>query len=99
MVADQLAAGDARLEGVAARSGGDSMVGAVHGADDGVAAGAGRRLGIHSTLICHNVLPHERSRIDALVVGQVLSRADQLIVHTRPECDRARILLPTSPLP
>jgi glycosyltransferase involved in cell wall biosynthesis len=53
-----------------------------------------RRLGIHSTLICHNVLPHERSRADALVVGQVLSRADRLIVHTQPEYDRARTLLP-----
>jgi len=53
-----------------------------------------KRLGIHSTLICHNVLPHERSRTDALVVAQVLSRADRLIVHRQPEYDRARALLP-----
>ena len=53
-----------------------------------------RRLGIHSTLICHNVLPHERSRTDALIVGQVLRRADRLIVHTQAEHDRARALLP-----
>ena len=53
-----------------------------------------RRLGFHSTLICHNVLPHEHSRTDALVVRQVLNRADRLIVHTQAECDRARALLP-----
>jgi glycosyltransferase involved in cell wall biosynthesis len=53
-----------------------------------------RRLGIHSTLICHNVLPHEESRIDKIVVRQVLKRADRLIVHTQPECHRARALLP-----
>lgn len=57
-----------------------------------------RRLGLHSTLICHNVLPHERRRTDALVVGQVLNRADRLIVHTRPEYDRARALLPKMPI-
>ena len=34
------------LESLAARSGGGAMVGAVHGADDGVAADAARQLGI-----------------------------------------------------
>jgi glycosyltransferase involved in cell wall biosynthesis len=53
-----------------------------------------QRMNIHSTLICHNVLPHERSRTDALVVGQVLRRANRLIVHTTAECERARMLLP-----
>jgi glycosyltransferase involved in cell wall biosynthesis len=57
-----------------------------------------RRSGIHSTLLCHNVLPHERSRTDALIVGQVLSRADRLIVHTQSEYDRARALLADKPI-
>jgi glycosyltransferase involved in cell wall biosynthesis len=57
-----------------------------------------RRLGIHSTLLCHNVLPHERRRTDALIVGQVLSRADRLIVHTQAEYDRARALLTDKPI-
>ena len=57
-----------------------------------------KRQKVHSTLICHNVLPHERRRTDALVVGQVLSRADRLIVHTQPEYDRARALLPKMPI-
>jgi glycosyltransferase involved in cell wall biosynthesis len=57
-----------------------------------------RRWSIHSTLICHNVLPHERSRIDALIVGQVLSRADRLIVHTHSEYAQARALLPSTPI-
>lgn len=55
---------------------------------------AARRQGLHSTLICHNVLPHERGRADALIVSQVLRRADRLIVHSQAEHDRARALLP-----
>jgi len=63
-----------------------------------------RRMGIHSTLICHNVLPHERSRIDTFLGRLALTRADRLIVHTTAERDRARELLPNasievSPLP
>lgn len=57
-----------------------------------------RRLGIHSTLLCHNVLPHERRRTDALIVGQVLRRADRLIVHTQAEYDRARALMADKPI-
>jgi glycosyltransferase involved in cell wall biosynthesis len=57
-----------------------------------------RQLRLHSTLLCHNVLPHERSRIDALIVKQVLSRADRLLVHTQAEYERARALLPDKPI-
>jgi glycosyltransferase involved in cell wall biosynthesis len=57
-----------------------------------------RQLRVHSTLLCHNVLPHERSRTDALIVKQVLRRADRLIVHTQAEYERARALLPDKPI-
>lgn len=53
-----------------------------------------RRLGIHSTLICHNVLPHEEKAIDAALIKFALSRADQLIVHGQPDRERALKLLP-----
>ena len=53
-----------------------------------------RRLGIHSTLICHNVLPHEQSRVDQLVVRWALQHADQLIVHTTAQQALAQRLLP-----
>lgn len=53
-----------------------------------------RRLGVHSTLICHNVLPHEQKQIDAAVIAFTLRRADQLIVHGQPDRERALKLLP-----
>ena len=53
-----------------------------------------RRLGMHSTLICHNVLPHEEKAIDAALIKLALSRADQLIVHGQPDRERALKLLP-----
>lgn len=53
-----------------------------------------RRLGIHSTLICHNVLPHEENAIDARLIRFALSRADQLITHGQPDRERALKLLP-----
>lgn len=52
-----------------------------------------QRQHIHTTLICHNVLPHERSRVDQALVRLALSRADRLIVHTTAEYERARALL------
>ena len=53
-----------------------------------------RRLGIHSTLICHNVLPHEEKVIDAALIKFALQRADQLLVHGQPDRERALRLLP-----
>jgi glycosyltransferase involved in cell wall biosynthesis len=53
-----------------------------------------RRLGRHSTLICHNVLPHEEKAIDAALIRLALSRADQLIVHGQPDRERALKVLP-----
>lgn len=53
-----------------------------------------RRLGIHSTLICHNVLPHEEKAIDARLIRFALGRADQLVTHGQPDRERALKLLP-----
>jgi glycosyltransferase involved in cell wall biosynthesis len=53
-----------------------------------------RQLGIGSTLICHNVLPHEQSRVDQIVVRWALRRADRLIVHTTAQQALAQRLLP-----
>lgn len=53
-----------------------------------------KRMGILTTLICHNVLPHERSRIDKLLVKLALRQADRLIVHSITDRDRAAELLP-----
>jgi len=55
-----------------------------------------RQLGIHSTLICHNVLPHEEKAVDAALIRLALSRADQLIVHGQPDRERALKLLPNA---
>lgn len=53
-----------------------------------------RRQKIPVTLVCHNVLPHERSRMDMALVRMALRQADRLIVHTTAERDQARALLP-----
>jgi glycosyltransferase involved in cell wall biosynthesis len=52
------------------------------------------RLGIRSTLICHNVLPHEEKMIDTALIKFALGRADQLLVHGQPDRARALKLLP-----
>ncbi len=52
------------------------------------------QLGIHSTLICHNVLPHEQSRVDQTLVRWALQRANRLIVHTTAQQALAQRLLP-----
>jgi glycosyltransferase involved in cell wall biosynthesis len=53
-----------------------------------------RQLNIHSTLICHNVLPHEQSRVDQALARWALQRADRLIVHTTAQQALAQKLLP-----
>jgi glycosyltransferase involved in cell wall biosynthesis len=53
-----------------------------------------RRNGVRTILICHNVLPHERSQMDRILVRLALQQADQLIVHTLPQQKLAQGLLP-----
>jgi glycosyltransferase involved in cell wall biosynthesis len=55
-----------------------------------------RSMDIQSTLICHNVLPHEQSRIDQAAVRWALRRADRLIVHTTAQQALAQRLIPGS---
>jgi glycosyltransferase involved in cell wall biosynthesis len=53
-----------------------------------------RRLGIRSTVICHNVLPHEKSHVDQTLARWALQRADRLFVHTAAQQVLAQRLLP-----
>jgi glycosyltransferase involved in cell wall biosynthesis len=67
-------------------------------------ASRARRLNTRVVMICHNVLPHERSRLDAALVRMTLSKADRLIVHSEDERRRARQLnlagsIEVTPLP
>lgn len=52
------------------------------------------RQGVRTILICHNVLPHERSRVDRSLARLALYQADRLIVHTLSQQQVARDLLP-----
>lgn len=53
-----------------------------------------RRQNIRTILICHNVLPHEQSRVDRTAVRWALQGADRLIVHTTAQQRLAQQLLP-----
>ncbi len=44
-------------------------------------------------VLCHNVLPHEASRVDRPLVRTILRRATGVLVHTAGEADRARELM------
>jgi glycosyltransferase involved in cell wall biosynthesis len=55
-----------------------------------------RRMGVRSTLICHNVLPHEERVIDRALIKLALGHADQLVVHGQPDRERALRLLPSA---
>lgn len=59
---------------------------------------ASRRL-----VLCHNVLPHERRRIDARLVRMVLRPADAVLVHAQSERERAELFtaapVSVAPLP
>ncbi len=57
-------------------------------------ASRARRLGIRVTMVCHNVLPHERHRWDEALIRMALGRADRLIVHSQTDREHARRLLP-----
>ncbi len=56
--------------------------------------GRAHRQGVRTILICHNVLPHERSRVDRLLAQLALRQADRLIVHTQVQQQIAQELLP-----
>ncbi len=56
--------------------------------------GHARRQGIRTISICHNVLPHERSRVDRFLARLALQQADRLIVHSRAQQKVAQDLLP-----
>lgn len=53
-----------------------------------------RRDHIRSSVVCHNVLPHERSRVDRFLAWLALRHADQLVVHSAAQEAVARDLLP-----
>jgi glycosyltransferase involved in cell wall biosynthesis len=53
-----------------------------------------RRWHMRSLMICHNVLPHERSQIDQMLARLALDHADQLIVHSTAQQALAQELLP-----
>lgn len=57
-----------------------------------VMLGVLRRAGTRTAVICHNVLPHERSRVDAALVGRLLRATDLVIVHSEHQADEARSL-------
>lgn len=45
-----------------------------------------------TAVICHNVLPHERGRADAVLVSALLRGADLIVVHSEAQADEARHL-------
>lgn len=57
---------------------------------------AGLRAGVRDDVVvlalCHNVLPHERRSIDERLVGAVLRRASEVLVHTPAQAELAGTL-------
>ncbi len=53
-----------------------------------------RRYHIRSVAVCHNVLPHERSRVDQFLARLALHSVDRLIVHSQAQQALAQDLLP-----
>ncbi|MGH4026611.1 MAG: glycosyltransferase [Pseudonocardiaceae bacterium] len=60
----------------------------------GVLAGLGRRAGRGPVTVaqCHNVLPHERRRVDTALMRAVLSRVDGVLTHSAAQGETARTL-------
>lgn len=56
----------------------------------GILAGCGRRRRPRVVAQCHNVLPHERRRVDVVLLRSVLSRVDSVLVHSQPQGAAAR---------
>jgi glycosyltransferase involved in cell wall biosynthesis/SAM-dependent methyltransferase len=54
-----------------------------------------RRSGTRTAVICHNVLPHERSRIDEFLVRKLLNATDLALVHSDAQAAIARELTST----
>lgn len=48
--------------------------------------------------LCHNVLPHETSRVDRVLVRGALGPTDGLVVHADTQRDVANALLPAKPV-
>ncbi len=59
---------------------------------------SGKFAGIPSCFICHNVLPHERSFMDRLLVSYGLSSARAIITHSQQDGEIARQLRPSVPV-
>lgn len=57
-------------------------------------AARARGNGSRVVLLCHNVMPHERSRLDAILVRMALKQADRLIVHSTLDQQRVQQMLP-----
>ena len=55
---------------------------------------AGLRSPARTTVICHNVLPHERRPGDAALTRALLRRADTVITHSAAQAAQARDLAP-----
>lgn len=56
----------------------------------GIARGIGRRARI--VALCHNVLPHERSRMDVPLMRALLRRVDGVLVHSDQQAELAATL-------
>ena len=52
-------------------------------------------LGVPVLWICHNVLPHEPSRLDRIAAWLLLRWGDRIIVHSAAEAETLRAFLPT----
>jgi glycosyltransferase involved in cell wall biosynthesis len=48
--------------------------------------------------LCHNVLPHERSRLDVAAVRWALSAGDGFVVHAQPQANILQTLFPDCPV-
>jgi glycosyltransferase involved in cell wall biosynthesis len=58
----------------------------------GILAGLGRRRSARVVAECHNVLPHERRRVDVALMRAVLSRVDGVLVHSAEQGELAGTL-------
>lgn len=61
-----------------------------------IARGA-RRSGCRVVLLCHNVMPHERSRVDRMLARLGLARADAFLVQSRTDLELLDRMYPERP--
>jgi len=59
----------------------------------GAVAWGARRLGVHVSFICHNVLPHEPSPVDRTLARAAYRHADRFVVHAQQEAARLESLV------